>query len=81
MNVHSSMSDRVSCHDFYGEYHGHLIPHLAAVHSSLGSRPRVWLAGDSSLDSKHYQPHRCSYDAINGYERILDPPLCRRDVW
>jgi hypothetical protein len=64
---------------YYREYHGHRVEHLAAVHARLGARPRVFLAGDSSLDSKFYQqegPH----PPVNGYEAILSPPRCRRDV-
>lgn len=75
------MSDSVSCDEYYAEYHGHRVSHLATVHAALGTRPRVWLAGDSSLDSKYYQPRTCSHQAINGYESVLEPPLCRRDVW
>ncbi|KAI9095875.1 hypothetical protein DFS34DRAFT_651116 [Phlyctochytrium arcticum] len=41
--------------DFYTNYNGHLLPHLAALHALSqrdGPRPVIWLAGDSSLDNK-----------------------------
>lgn len=75
----TTMSNNVDSDAFYGEYHGHRVEDLATLHASLGDRPRVWLAGDSSLDSKFYQPPRAA-TALNGYEQLLHPPLSRRDV-
>lgn len=69
----------ISSRDFYGEYHGHLVQHLRRVHRVLGTRARVFLAGDSSLDSKFYQAE-CTANPINGYENILSPSGCRQDV-
>jgi len=41
---------------FYGNYHGHLTSHLETVHRHLqaNSFPIIFLAGDSSLDNKHW---------------------------
>jgi hypothetical protein len=44
--------------DFYEEYHGHQPCHLSRVYNLLktkaGSRRFIFLAGDSSLDNKHW---------------------------
>lgn len=53
--------------------------HLRIAHGALGKRPRVWLAGDSSLDCKFYIP-RSGVSAVNGYDRFLVPPVSKRDV-
>lgn len=65
--------------DFYDEYHGHKVEHLRVAHAALGNRPRIWLAGDSSLDCKHYIPSS-NTPAINQYEKFLVPPVSKRDV-
>mmetsp|Transcript_57722 Transcript_57722/g.187513 ORF Transcript_57722/g.187513 Transcript_57722/m.187513 type:complete len:273 (+) Transcript_57722:172-990(+) len=47
----------VSSSEYYWNYHGQRIDHLNAVHASLrenGCKSSVWLAGDSSLDNKHW---------------------------
>ena len=38
----------------------------------------VYLAGDSSLDSKYW--YRTSASAVNGYERVIRPPKCKCDL-
>jgi len=69
---------------FYGEYHGHLIPHLAEVVKGLreesSSRSIMYLCGDSSLDNKYWLPECDRRDAINGYEKLLDPPRMVPDI-
>ena len=65
------------------------------MNNQVGDRPVVWLAGDSSLDNKHwFQPpdkHRSINagigrsrpylaEACNGYERFLRPPVMVQDV-
>jgi hypothetical protein len=45
---------------YYSEYHGHQISHLERVHAQLrsaGCSEFVYLAGDSSLDNKHWFFH------------------------
>jgi hypothetical protein len=77
--------EKISSQRFYNEYHGHLIEHLSALHSHLRSHqnkknnnPLIFLAGDSSLDNKHW--FRNTNDALNGYEEILSPPQSRQDI-
>lgn len=57
--------------DFYGEYHGHRVEHLTILQRHLGERPRVFLAGDSSLDSKYWIAASNDTTPINGYEDVL----------
>lgn len=67
---------------------------MERVHAALeesGCKSFVWLAGDSSLDNKHwlfsnkfnpkvmFDEASCA-DAVNGYETILEPPRVPRDV-
>eukprot|EP00730_Choanoeca_flexa_P008222 TRINITY_DN12463_c2_g2_i6.p1 TRINITY_DN12463_c2_g2~~TRINITY_DN12463_c2_g2_i6.p1 ORF type:complete len:271 (+),score=19.38 TRINITY_DN12463_c2_g2_i6:149-961(+) len=89
-------SQRIDAGRFYAEYHGHpledlkiLVNHLRQINKSL-----IYLAGDSSLDNKHWffdpseSKHRqvahdgCSFiaPAVNGYEGILQPPRMVKDV-
>ena len=54
----------VSTADYYSEYHGHQVSHLKRVQTLLctaGCEEFVYLAGDSSLDNKHwlFQCHQC----------------------
>jgi hypothetical protein len=67
---------------FYGEYHGHRVEHLDMVHKHLrqstGSDSVIWLAGDSSLDNKHWFGD--SAKAMHGYEKILEPPRSKKDI-
>jgi len=72
---------KIAAKDFYGEYYGHKPEHLALALQALkrdGPRPIVYLAGDSSLDSKHWFPDLGP--ATNGYETFLDPPELRQDI-
>ena len=50
------MAQPVAANEYYAEYHGHRLPHLEQVYSSIRpcSKQIVWLAGDSSLDNKHW---------------------------
>jgi len=86
----------VSAGDFYETYHGHTVEHLETVHRELrgsGTSQFVFLAGDSTLDNKHWffegfstkkeQMTKSSTfvaDALNGHERVLSPPLMVKDV-
>ena len=90
------MSQKVSAGRFYAEYHGHKVKDLERVHSNLRElnpdAPIAFLAGDSSLDNKHWffdlrlskynQLYEESFtaDALNGYEKFLDPPRMVCDV-
>jgi len=83
---------------FYIEWHGHLSQHLRTIvaHTAFSAPgvKRVWLAGDSSLDNKHwlFDGPRSYVDqlmapscpigskAVNGYEHVLSPPVMGHDV-
>lgn len=89
---------------FYETYKGHEILHLEQVHDHLigasntsavesTKKPRcIFLAGDSSLDNKHWffdswsekrqQMNQPAFTApaLNGYEGILTPPRMVQDV-
>lgn len=66
---------------FYSNYAGHLVPHLDFLLNNLpADRPKVYLAGDSSLDNKFWFPASAWKPATNGYESILEPPKSRPDI-
>ena len=74
---------QIDAHRFFGEYHGHPAGDLQqALDHFKGTRgreaPVLWLAGDSSLDNKHWFEDTAA--AINGWEDILTPPTVRKDV-
>jgi hypothetical protein len=80
-NTTMALPQTVPSMHFYGQFHGHPLEHLEALHNALtqqGIQRRVWLAGDSSMDNKHWVRARVS--AVHGYEHILDPPTSRPDV-
>lgn len=81
--------------DFYAEYHGHPLGQLETLINALRQKDGdiVWLAGDSSLDNKHWlfaggnkrDPRHLdnedlTADAVNGYEELLSPARMVRDV-
>ncbi len=66
---------------FYNNWKGHRVQDLERVFESLvtGQKPPVvWLAGDSSLDNKAWVTSDAP--ACNGYEKVLDPGMSRKDV-
>jgi hypothetical protein len=75
--------------DFYNEWSGHPVRDLQVVLHQLrrsnggdgsGERSVIFLAGDSSLDNKYWILNRRPARAINGYERVLRPPVMVCDV-
>ena len=74
------MANEIRKRDYYATYHGHEISHLDVVHRELrrSSNGIIFLAGDSSLDNKFWFNE--SGAAVNGMERILTPPLMKKDV-
>lgn len=68
---------------FYGEYHGHTVEHLqllvTALREQSAARSVIFLCGGSSLDNKYWLPVERRH-AVNGYERVLVPPLCAPDI-
>jgi len=69
---------------FYGNYYGHVIEHLYDILNGLRTvnpmKRYVYLAGDSSLDNKHWLPPAMTHDAVNGYDFILKPARMMPDV-
>eukprot|EP00128_Syssomonas_multiformis_P010239 Colp12_sorted_trinity150504_noHs@32369 len=67
---------------FYDEYFGHNLEQLETVHNYFRQAKTgngvIWLAGDSSLDNKHWFADKAP--AVNGYEKILKPPTSKKDV-
>jgi len=74
--------DKINADNFYSEYHGHHVAHIAKVYEHLrgpdGNRPCVFFAGDSSLDNKYW--FNDWGKATNGYESILSPPKMKQDI-
>lgn len=71
----------INSRNFYAEYHGHTAKDLRIVCENLrvmGKTRFVFLAGDSSLDSKHW--FQTNAPACNGYENFLQPPVMRQDI-
>jgi len=59
---------------YFFEYHGHRISDLDTVLSTLqsgGKTSFIYLAGDSSLDNKHWFSD-AARPCVNGYEQLLD---------
>lgn len=72
---------RVPAADFYSTYYGHKLRYLDIVHTQLrahGKRNVLWLAGDSTLDNKHWISDM--KPAINAYEEVFDEPWSKADV-
>ena len=80
--VEKQLNMSLSSKAYFSTYHGHTLPHLQAVHAALKAinptHSFVFLAGDSSLDSKYW--FHDTAPAANGYEKILAPPLCKADI-
>lgn len=80
----ASRARRVASADYFGEYHGHLIEHLEVVHTALrgpdGQRPIIWLAGDSSLDNKHWLLGQPRVRPVDAMRSVLEPPRSVPDV-
>lgn len=66
---------------FYSEYYGHPLESLQKlIDSSSIKKHKIYLAGDSSLDNKHWLSNTALQPALNGYENILAPPVAKGDV-
>lgn len=70
----------IEAREFYGEYYGHRVEHLAAMLQRLreSSDRIIWTAGDSSLDNKYWFHDRDAAPRV--YRDILQPPQCKKDV-
>lgn len=82
---------------FYSQFQGHPIDNISKLHTSLksqGCKEFIFLAGDSSLDNKHWlfktnnKTRELSVlrskmnisPAINGFQNIMDPPFMIKDI-
>ena len=66
---------------YYSEYHGHRVSHLETLLQSLPpSTPKIYLCGDSSLDNKYWLGREEQTPALNGYEKVLSPPISLPDI-
>ncbi len=74
-NSNSNNNDGVA-RDSNGEYAS--VNAVEAEVLSTHTPPIIWLAGDSSLDNKHWFTSKTK--AVNGYENILKPPNSNRDI-
>lgn len=89
------MAEKVRASEYYFNYHGTRMEDLELTLRSLrgeGCKSFVWLAGDSSLDNKHWlfngEKSNASVmlrpdiagDAVNGYQAFLEPPRMAKDV-
>ena len=89
----------INARTFYENWSGHQLSLLDRLFVQLNENSNdeeksiIWLAGDSSLDNKHWcyaNPDLKSAEyfvdpsytakACNGYEKILDPPNSIQDV-
>lgn len=62
---------------YYSTYYGHSAIYL--YHLSKLNKPKIYLAGDSSLDNKFWIKDSW-YNAVNEYKNILTPPEMIGDV-
>lgn len=69
-------------YNYYQTYYGHDTASLSILVDYFRQRKEnselIFLAGDSSLDNKHWFSQKSS--ALNGYETILDPPHSKKDI-
>ena len=72
----------ISAGAFYGEFHGHLPEHLAALHERCREEgcSVIFLAGDSTLDNKYWFADAAPAVAGSPFEALLRPPRMVKDV-
>ena len=89
----SSRNKLIPSKAFYSNYHGHTVQHLKAFEEAMRPKPKppmrafakqfrdaIWLAGDSSLDNKHWFPED-EAPVVNNMEcTIMEQNKCRRDI-
>lgn len=82
------LSPKIKTSAFYNNYYGHTINHLQTTFQALkdynDKEPEhscfIYLAGDSSLDNKHWILNQPYGAACNGYQTFLDPPMMVKDM-
>lgn len=70
----------ISACDFYANYYGHPPADLAKLLHALDRHAVLYLAGDSSLDNKHWLPSRHESHPQPHHRALLDAPVLRRDI-
>lgn len=81
----------ISPQSFYEQYFGHNIVKLKTIHTRIreNSKNVIWLAGDSSLDNKHWLFNNVFEKNIlvsktltpsHVYQHLFVPPICLPDV-
>jgi len=73
----------INAADFYAEYYGHPLDLLEKLHEQVGDRPVVWLAGDSTLDNKHWfqpSPNYDKPDLVADKKAAFAKGLCQENV-
>jgi len=83
VEAHAPEKKKLNTNNFYSNYFGHKIDHLETLYNHIKEtypkKKIVWLAGDSTMDNKHFIAD-FSKPALNGYETILHPPRSKPDV-
>ena len=68
---------------FYNNYHGHNIRDLTIIYRTIRDlypdKKFVYLVGDSTFDNKYWINDN-KWEAINGYEKVLNNPFMKGDV-
>lgn len=73
---------QINSTNFYNNYYGHTEKHLEFLLCVLKQNKNkiIYLAGDSSLDNKHWVLDQKDEPALNGYENVLEPKICKPDI-
>lgn len=74
----SGSTTPLSSGPFWNTYHGHPPAYLQEILYHTPS-PRIFLAGDSTLDNKYWLP-TTAHPLPESYRGLLSPPLTRRDI-
>jgi hypothetical protein len=70
--------NKIDSKRFYNTYSGHDVTDLKTIHHIFNNKKFIFLAGDSSLDNKHWIYKTKRVDGI--YEKVLNPPLAKTDI-
>lgn len=70
----------ISSTEFYANYYGHVDGHLKDLLNYKDSKPIIYLAGDSTLDNKHWLPMIIGEHPDDLHRHVLSGTSVRRDV-
>ena len=80
----TSAITRINSKQFYQNYYGHPINDLHTLYKNLKTinpnKHFIYLAGDSSLDNKHWLPNNEYHNLSNNYDQFMQPPLGKPDI-